>query len=64
MKLDEFLKKFNVTLSQISERSGIPYQTLYSYQVGRVEPSLTNALKIQEITLGMVSVKDLVVEKK
>lgn len=47
--LEELMKKNNISMRELSELTGIPYNSLYSYKVGSCNPKRKNMLKICEI---------------
>lgn len=46
--LDEVMKELQVTTKTLSERTGIPKQTLDAYRAGRREPALSVGLRIAD----------------
>lgn len=64
MKLKEYLKLNNLTVTDLAKATNIPHPTLLSYVNETHEPSLKNALKIHNVTLGVVSLDELTKEGK
>lgn len=47
--LEELMKKSNISIKELSELTGIPYNSLYNYKIGVSNPRSTNMTKICEI---------------
>lgn len=62
MTLKIFLETTGISVAELSRKTGIPHATLLSYVKGTHEPSLRNALAIEEATLGAVKVENMVKE--
>ena len=63
MNLKEYLSIANISVTRFAASCEIPEATMNTYVNGRSEPSVSNALKIEEKTHGAVSCEDLVLEK-
>ena len=64
MKLKRFLKTTDVSISSFARKTGINANTMLTYVNEKSEPTVTNAIKIIDATVGAVSLKDLKVRKK
>ena len=47
-RLKEYREKFNITLSEMSKKCGIPAQTLNRYELGQRKPKIDTAVEIAE----------------
>lgn len=63
MKLKKFLDITETSVNEFSRKLGVPYSTMLNYVKETSEPSLSNAFKIEEMTMGAVKAKDLIIKK-
>ena len=59
MKLNEFMDHFGWATGTISRRTGIPYPTVKKIVEGG-DPRLSHAYRIEQITMGVVSIEELI----
>ena len=59
MKLDEYLRKANISMLRLADEVGCHYQTIYNYVNNGRLPSSHLAKKIIDYTKGEVSLDDL-----
>lgn len=59
MKLLEYLEKANLSTEEFARKVGVSAAGMFHYIAGRRLPSNEMALKIQEASLGNVTLKDL-----
>jgi transcriptional regulator with XRE-family HTH domain len=64
MTLKEYLELNGLTVAEMSRALGLPHATVLSYVNRTHEPSLSNALTIEKITLGVVKSSDLIKKEK
>lgn len=60
MTLKEYLEKTGLSVADLARALELPHATVLSYVNRTHEPSLTNALKIEEVTLGVVHSEDMI----
>lgn len=59
MKLNEYLKKYKITISEFSRRINYGKGNISRIIKGEITPSLKTALKIEQATNGEVPVQKL-----
>lgn len=59
MNLKEYLEEKRLTYREFAEKLGIRTQSLQTIVYGKRKPSLDLAVKIQELTEGAITPKDL-----
>lgn len=60
MTLKDYLEKTGLSVADMARALELPHATVLSYVNRTHEPSLTNALKIEEVTLGVVHSEDMI----
>ena len=63
MKLKEYLEKTGISIARFARACDINENTMNTYVHEKAEPSLKNALKIEEMSHGAISLSELIVEK-
>lgn len=64
MKLKKYLEITGVSIAKFAKACEINENTMNTYVHEKSEPSLKNALKINEESLGVVELEDLIVSRK
>ena len=64
MKLKEYLEATEISIARFAQSCSINENTMNTYVHEKSEPSLSNALKIEETSHGAVKLSDLVIDKK
>ncbi len=59
MQLKEFLDKNEISMYGFAKRLGVSAPTVYNVAVLKIEPNLSLATRIEELTLGLVTCADL-----
>lgn len=59
MTLREYLKRESLSLTDFAARLGVPITTAHGYVSAKRTPALHVAVKIEDITAGAVTVRDL-----
>ena len=60
MRLEKYLKEMCVNRNEFCKKVGVSYPTITNILQGLTDPRLSIALKIEEITEGKVTCKELV----
>lgn len=60
MKLERYLKEFCINKHEFSKKLGVSYPTMANILDGKRDMHLSTAIRIEEITEGKVTCKDLV----
>lgn len=63
MTINEFIKKQGITKEIFAKFVGVSISSVYKYCSGERAPSLMVASKIQKMTKGQVTIKDLLNEE-
>lgn len=64
MTLREYLRASKVPISEIAEKLSVSEGAVHKWVYLQRQPSITNAVRIEEMTGGKVSVSDLLLEKQ
>ena len=57
-KLNDYMKANNINCRQLSERLKVNRGTVYSWSLGKTQPGVRVAVKLEHITRNFVSVYD------
>lgn len=63
MKLKKYLEAVDTSIARFAQSCGINENTMNTYVHEKSEPSLSNALKIEENSHGAVKLSDLIIKK-
>ena len=63
MKLKKYLETTGISIATFAKSCNINENTMNTYVHEKSEPSLSNAIKINETSLGAVKLSDLVIKK-
>jgi transcriptional regulator with XRE-family HTH domain len=64
MNLRDYLSAETISLTEFAARLGVPITTAHGYVSGRRMPPLDAAVRIEELTGGAVTVRDLLASQQ
>ena len=63
MKLNKYLETTNISIARFARACDIHENTMFTYVKEKAEPSLANALKIEEASHGAITLPELILER-